>query len=109
MIFLGKRTEDGCKVYKIDNLMHIEELNPVASRLIHEHDPNFEWGYEGCGPKQLAIALLLETIGSVDAVILTYNDFEREIIAKLPDQCWAIDTTEIRYWFEKQPTTQVPF
>ena len=111
MIFLGKRTENGCRVYKIYNDMSIEELTPDRSLAVIDHSPTgFEWGYGGSGPSQLALALLLETIGVEDAALRHYHDFKNEVIAKLPDACWAMDATaDIRYWYEKQPGVEPAF
>ena len=111
MIYLGKRTEDGCRVYKIHEDMSIEELTPDKSLEVMNHSPTgFEWGYGGSGPSQLALALLLDAIGSKDAALFHYHDLKREVISGLPDSCWALHATyNIRAWYERQPDVEPAF
>ena len=79
MIFLGKRTENGCLVYKIGEDMSIEELTPDRSLEVYNHSPTgFEWGYGGSGPHQLALAILIEA--------LTEHFVEGQGIEETPEQ-----------------------
>jgi hypothetical protein len=56
-------------------------LNPRYSQTVMNHSPDgFEWGYEGSGPAQLALAILLEKFGREKA-LTHYQHFKREFIA----------------------------
>ena len=58
-----------------------KKLSPKRSQKHHNHSPDgFSWGYEGSGPAQLALAIMLELTGKSDE----YQDFKRSVIAKLP-------------------------
>ena len=111
MIYLGKRTEDGCRVYKIHEDMSIKELTPDKSLEVVNHSPTgFEWGYGESGPSQLALALLLDTIGSENTALLHYHNFKHDVISMLPDSCWALHATyDIRKWYEQRTDVGLPF
>lgn len=48
------------------------------------HSPTgFEWGYEGSGPAQLALAILAEATGDKDYTLAHYQAFKRAYVASL--------------------------
>jgi len=49
----------------------------------------FEWSYEGDSPRQLALAILFDYLGSKERAIRLAEPFMREVIANL-DNDWAI-------------------
>ena len=56
-------------------------LDPEPSKKIHNHSPtNFNWGYGGSGPAQLALAIMLKLTGKSDG----YQDFKFKVIAGIP-------------------------
>ena len=58
-----------------------KKLDPGPSQKVHNHSPDgFNWGYEGSGPAQLALAIILEITGKPDG----YQAFKRQFIAKIP-------------------------
>jgi hypothetical protein len=58
-----------------------ELLDPKPSQEVYNHSPDgFNWGYEGSGPAQLAMAVILKITGDIDG----YMNFKRNIIAHLP-------------------------
>lgn len=61
-----------------------KRLNPRRSQAVFNHSPDgFNYGYEGSGPAQLALAIMLELMPERAAVRL-YQDFKRVHIATLP-------------------------
>jgi hypothetical protein len=50
------------------------------SQKVHNHASEFNWGYGGSGPGQLALAVVLKLTGSSDG----YIDFKFNTIAALP-------------------------
>ena len=71
------------------------ELLPERSLRVRNHSPTgFSWGYGGSGPAQLALALLLE-ITTEEMAILWYQEIKRQVIAKLPQTDFTLDSREI--------------
>ena len=59
------------------------KIDPKYSLVVLMHSPDgFEYGYEGSGPSQLALAILLEAVGREKATTY-YQDFKRQFIATL--------------------------
>jgi len=62
-----------------------KELTPQRSQKVWNHSPDgFNWGYGGSGPSQLALAVLLEITSSEKRALDMYQDFKRNVIARLP-------------------------
>lgn len=60
---------DGCYLY------------PKIGQKIINHSPDgFNWGYEGSGPAQLALSVILKLTGEIKG----YQEFKRNIISVLP-------------------------
>jgi len=67
------------------------------------HSPTgFAWGYEGSGPAQLALAILLHFTGHPAWALAHYQDFKRAIIAKLPRSDFQIETLTVRNWIRDE-------
>jgi hypothetical protein len=85
------------------NLNH-ERFSHERSLNVVRHSPTgFSWGFEGSGPAQLALAILLEELTplgfSVKGVRAYYQDFKREVIAKLaPDKPWTLTSADVARW-----------
>jgi hypothetical protein len=90
--YKGKRTEAGCIVTVNDR-----PLNPRFD-LANKSPTGFEWGYEGSGPAQLALAMLAYELGSPVA-LRWFQDFKRAHISGLMTNEWEIDGKTIRAWF----------
>src|SRR3990170_8477957 len=57
-------------------------LDPGPSLRVWCHSPSgFNWGYEGSGPAQLALAILL-LVTNNDIAARLHQDFKREVIAR---------------------------
>jgi hypothetical protein len=71
------------------------EILPERSLQVRNHSPTgFAWGYGGSGPAQLALALLLE-LTTEEMALLWYQDVKWQIIAKLPQTDFTLDSQEI--------------
>jgi hypothetical protein len=77
-------------------------LEPSISR--RNHSPTgFSWGYNGSGPTQLALALLLDVAGreGEDLALAWYREFRWDTVSRWPmDDSWEIGASEIRAWLE---------
>ena len=77
---------------------------PLApSQALWNHSPDgFNWGYGGSGPAQLALALLLDTVGSLDAVPL-HQTFKAQVVSGWPGaSAWQITGSELAAWWAAQ-------
>jgi len=86
-MYTGKIINDGV-LYDVDRVVEHDGkfINPDYSLRVINHSPTgFCWGYNGSGPAQLALAILLEHFGGdqVRAKSL-YQDFKSNVIANLP-------------------------
>ena len=70
---------------------------PLNPRLdLWNHSPTgFEWGYDGSGPAQLALAILVDHLNDVEAAFKLYHQFKQAVIAKLPGRSWTLTSREI--------------
>jgi hypothetical protein len=91
--YVGTRTDAGATVTK-----NGRPLDPARSLKVRRHSPTgFEWGYEGSGPAQLALALLLEEIATWRAQKL-YQQFKSEVVSGLAHEGWELTGEAIRRW-----------
>jgi hypothetical protein len=88
MIKINMRGEVSTRKVWIDG----RPLHPEKSQGVWNHSPDgFSWGYEGSGPAQLALAILLSLTDERTAV-RNYQTFKRQVIAGLPiDEDFDID------------------
>lgn len=54
----------------------------------------FEWTYEGDGPRQLALALLVDHLGDPQRALALAEAFMRTVIAEL-DNAWSLTSDDI--------------
>jgi hypothetical protein len=89
-VYSGYRSSHGCVVTVDDS--------PLDPRLdIHAHSGGeFEWGYEGSGPTQLALAIMAEHFGNATAALNSYKLFRDMVIANLRDDQWTLDDARIK-------------
>ena len=68
-----------------------------SQRLFNHSPAGFEWGYEGSGPAQLALAILLDHSGDESKTLKHHQAFKREVIAKLTrdDNGWSLSSEVI--------------
>lgn len=85
IILTGKRVED-------DNWIRLngEFLDIRESLKIYEHSSEFNWGYEGSGPTQLALAILLKFL-PFELAQKYKHDFKRQVIAKIAPDSFSIN------------------
>ena len=60
------------------------------------HSPaEFEWGYGGSGPAQLALAILADHLGDDQEALDLYQRFKWTVIAELPKLRWTLASGQI--------------
>lgn len=69
----------------------------LDSRLdLYNHSPSgLEWGYNGSGPSQLALALLADYLGDDNRAKKLYQEFKRLVIANLNYDEWKLSSKDI--------------
>lgn len=105
MIYFGDRTSHA--VYIIGDT-HDRALNPCNH--IRNHSPDgFHWGYEGSGPAQLALAILVSEYGpDLEKHPVKYQDFKRAVIAKFSqDKSFHLHSEQIQDWLRYYRMGQV--
>jgi hypothetical protein len=83
--------------------MNEKELFADRSQRICNHSPdNFNWGYAGSGPAQLALAILLEFTTEKNATTL-YQEFKHDLVSKWPKRRGTIISFwTVKRWLQKQ-------
>lgn len=83
------------------------KLDPKPSQKRHNHSPDgFMWGYEGSGPAQLALAVMMQMLeGSPDADrISEYQRFKSDVIAQIPmDKSMTVEMDFVGWLNGKKP------
>lgn len=87
-IFQGDRTIDG-SVVTIDGVTLDAQLS-----LQTYTDRGFEWGYEGDGPRQVALAILVEHLGDNDRAQTLCEDFMLRVVANFGNE-WEMSSNDI--------------
>lgn len=86
--YTGDRTIDGVKV-TVDDV----PLDPRTD--VTEYSRNgFEWSYEGPEPRQLALALLVDHLGDVEAAKLAVESFMHTVVANFGNE-WEMTSADI--------------
>lgn len=92
-VYQGLRLRDVCYVHK-----NGKKFDAAASLKVRNHSPDgFNWGYAGSGPAQLALALLLDCVPQMQAVLL-YQDFKAEKVASWGQDHFVCTSVGIRAW-----------
>ena len=95
--YKGRRIPGKCAVTKSNGQMLKMRLDIV------NHSPTGpEWGYDGSGPAQLALAILMDFFGDDKRQMVeeVYQSFKRDVIAKLPKGTWEITDQAIIGWYK---------
>ncbi|CAA6803176.1 MAG: Unknown protein [uncultured Sulfurovum sp.] len=94
--FKGMRTKNGAFVTYADI--------PLDLRLdLKVHSPmGFEWGYNGSGPKQLALAILARILTNEKVVLEYYESFAKEYIEIMETSEWIIEDKIILNWLNSK-------
>lgn len=82
--YKGARTAHGCLV-TVDGA----PLDPRHD-LRRYSEGNFEWGYDGAGPRQLALALLAEHFGDPTRALDLHRVFVETVVAEFGNDAWTL-------------------
>ena len=77
------------------------ELPLEPSYKLYPHSPDgFQWGYQGSGPAQLALALLLDLTENPDLSVRLHQEFKRHLIATSGNKLLLLEP-EIEAWLKQ--------
>ena len=99
-IYKAARGPDGCSV-TVDGA----PLDPRID-LSQNSASGFEWGYEGSGPQQLALAILADHFGDDSRALTHHKVFMEVVIAVMRTDEWALTSDQIENSFSQ--VVQVP-
>lgn len=90
--YTGIRTAGGCAVTVSDH-----DARPLDPRLdLRKHSlTGFEWGYNGSGPAQLALALAADALGDDEAAQDIYQRLKFRVVGRLPTAGWTLTEREL--------------
>ncbi len=88
-IYQGARTPQGVQV-----TVNGAPLDPRYE--LRQHSTSgFEWGYEGSGPRQLALAILADHFGDSAKAIDRHSLFMEVVVAELEGDAWTLTGDQI--------------
>lgn len=84
---------------KVKTRNYVLPLEP--SLKLYNHSPDgFQWGYQGSGPAQLALAILLDLTEDPDLSVRLHQEFKRHFIATSGNKL-LITGPEIEAWLKQ--------
>jgi hypothetical protein len=70
---------------------------PLALRHdLRRHSEEFNWGYGGSGPAQLALALVADVLGDDEQAQDVYQRVKFKLVGHLPPDGWTITEEQLR-------------
>lgn len=98
--YVGRRTKQGVTVTREADDGSSESL-PLRLDLAKKSPTGFEWGYNGSGPAQLALAMLSDVVGDARAVP-NFQRFKFAVVGRLPQMGWTLTREDVLDWFERE-------
>ncbi len=98
--YVGERTRGEATVARVREDGTSEPL-PLRLDLAKKSPTGFEWGYNGSGPAQLALAILSDVVGDRRAVP-NFQRFKFAVVGRLPHAGWVVTQAEVLDWFERE-------
>ena len=100
ILLLGRRGPGGACVHVGGDPLAPGSALWETSLCLRDHSPTGpEWGYVGCGPAQLALAVLLLVTDSVEAERY-YHIFKQSVIAGIRADRWTLPVRDVRTWLD---------
>jgi hypothetical protein len=100
--YVGTRTKKGVTVMRERDDGRPGELPPRLD-LANKSPSGFEWGYNGTGPAQLALAILADAVGDEPALRWqNYQAFKSAVVGRLPYDGWVLTIDEVLDWYRRE-------
>ncbi|MFO0888334.1 MAG: DUF6166 domain-containing protein [Isosphaeraceae bacterium] len=98
--YVGRRTKEGTHVTRESDDGTSKPL-PLRLDLAKKSPTGFEWGYNGSGPAQLALAMLADAIGD-ERAMPNLQRFKFAVVGRLPQMGWILTQDEVLEWFARE-------
>ncbi|HEY7328650.1 MAG TPA: DUF6166 domain-containing protein [Gemmataceae bacterium] len=92
-VYHGRRTQHGCAV-DVEEDGECTCLHPRHD--LRQHSTEFNWGFGGSGPAQLALALAADVLGDDDRAQAVYQMVKFRLVGRLPHEEWVLSEGQIR-------------
>ena len=103
--YVGKKVDVGPVTVMVEVVQDGKVLRTYALRHVVRHSPDeFQWGYAGSGPADLARSILIDLVGK-DEADGHYQDFKAAFIAPVKGDL-SIDESSVRTWLEERKDYQ---
>lgn len=90
-VYMGFRLAGICHVYRWDANQPARPVRLDMRLDLWSHSPSgYEWGYQGSGPAQLALALAADALGDGERAVAIHQELKRYLVTDLPRECWSI-------------------
>jgi len=79
--------------------VHEEGKPPRPLDLRHDlrrHSEEFNWGYNGSGPSQLALALAADMLGDDEHAQDIYQQLKFKLVGRMPHDGWSLSEAQLR-------------
>jgi hypothetical protein len=74
-----------------------KEPRPLPLRHdLRRHSDEFNWGYGGSGPAQLALALAADVLGDDEAAQDVYQRLKFRVVGRLAEDGWTLSEQQLR-------------
>jgi hypothetical protein len=93
--YIGLRTADRCEVFVLEPGRLGRRL-PFRLDLANHSPDGFNWGYNGSGPAQLALALLADALKNDRRAVQLHQQFKFRVIGPLACTEWTMSSEFIR-------------
>lgn len=110
--YAGRQSGDRITVLVIDKGVQGRMLPIAPSQAVFNHSSEFNWGYGGSGPSQLALAILLHHVGETpleervlpdtapSQALRFYQMFKNDFVSQWGNN-WEIKSSEIQGWLRQ--------
>ena len=88
-VYSGRRAGAGC-VVTVDG----QPLDPRLDLRAFSAE-GFEWGYDGAGPRQLALAIVADHFGDPGVALAHHDRFRLNFVVALREDSWSITTRDV--------------
>ncbi len=106
--YIGTRTKQGVSVTCEADDGRLHEL-PLRLDLWNHSPSGPEWGYDGSGPAQLALAILSDAVGDDGAMSYgNYQAFKFSVVGRLPYDGWVLTRDEVLDWYRREAKPEEP-
>lgn len=101
--YCGLRGQQGATAWvKMDASTGSTRRHLLVRLDLRSHSPcGFEWGYQGSGPSQLALAICCDALRDDKRAEVVYQAFKREVVAGWSENSFTITRDDVLAFVQK--------